>query len=111
MNNYKQLDPNENNRKFDRVVYYVDKDEDGKYDPIKDDLVHSAVVWEVDDEGNTTSVVAKCGSDGVYYDHPTSPSYGADSPKGSYLEKKYKDEEGKEHKIKTKRAYFRYKDE
>ena len=85
-----QLEENEDNIIGDKVIYYTDVNNNGKYDD-GEDITHSAVVSAVDENGCTIEVTAKCGQDGIYSNHPDAPEY-------------YKyDKDGNP----TKRAYFR----
>lgn len=90
MSGFKQLDKNEPNVKEDRVLYYVDIDKNGKYDK-GEPIAHSAVVFEVDNNGYSKTVISKMGADGISINHPDAPSF-------------YKTFNGEA----TSRAYFRY---
>ena len=77
-----QLSPNAPNNVGDTVVYYTDTNGNGRADTseLAARNVHSAVVIEVDAEGNTTRVISKEG-EGNYSDHHPSdqnPAYGRD---------------------------------
>ena len=74
MDGYTQLDFNDPNKKDDRVIYYVDANGNGRYDP-GETIVHSAVVFTVDKSGNTTTVIGKRGPLGISINHPTAPNY------------------------------------
>ena len=72
--NAQQLTPNENNIPGDIVIYYMDSDGSGMYEN-GEEIIHSAVVVEVDDEGYTTVVRAKCGESMISENHPDAPYY------------------------------------
>jgi RHS repeat-associated protein len=91
--NYSQLDNNENNQTGDRVIYYIDKNGDGKYNE-GETIEHSAVVSKVSSTGNTIEVKGKMGQSGVSTNHPTASGY-------------YSTQYGTG--TKTSRAYFRKK--
>ena len=75
LRSYNQLDPNEPNKKGDIVVYYVDNDSNGKWDE-GENIVHSAKVTKVDDEGNTVRVSSKEGPGGrLMGHHPRDTGY------------------------------------
>jgi len=84
--------PDAPNLREDRVIYYVDKNNNGQWDP-GESIVHSAIVVQVDKEGNTTLVIGKMGEAGVSINHPDAPGYYHDDGSNSHLP--------------TKRAYFR----
>jgi hypothetical protein len=86
---YKQLGADEPNKSGDRVLYYVDTNNDGQYND-GEPIPHSAIVREVDKEGNTTVVEAKNGYDGMSKNHPNAPGYYQQTHDGE-----------------TRRAYFR----
>jgi RHS repeat-associated protein len=71
---YKQLNKNDANEVNDVVIYYVDKNKNGVYDK-KDKIIHSAKVFEVDKDGNTTLVWGKRGELGISINHPNAPNY------------------------------------
>lgn len=87
----KQLDKEEPNKMGDRVIYYVDKNGNGKWD-VGEVIIHSAIVANVDKDGNTVKVFAKNGEDGFSLNHPDAPDYYKVDPKT---------------KKKTSLAYFR----
>ena len=89
MDDYSQLDFNEKNIVGDRVIYYIDSNNDGQYN-YGEEIAHSAIVFTVDLKGNTTSVVAKMGEGPISINHPTAPDY-------------YSNQNG----VPTHRAYFR----
>jgi RHS repeat-associated protein len=68
------LADDEPNQPGDRVIYYVDKNGDGKWEP-GEEIVHSAIVTTVDAEGNTTEVTGKQGQLGIGTNHPDAPGY------------------------------------
>ena len=72
MLDYTQLDANQPNEVDDRVIYYIDKNSDGKYQ-VGEYIVHSAIVFQVDKEGYTTEVISKMGQDGISINHPRAP--------------------------------------
>ena len=90
----RQMLNTENNQVGDRVIYYYDENESKKYEP-GEPIVHSAIVEEVDVNGYTTLVKAKCGEGPITVNHPDAPNYYST----------YKDPAGESHK--TRRAYFR----
>lgn len=92
MTEFVQLDNNEPNKELDRVLYYVDTNHNGKYDP-GEIIEHSAVVWEVDSNGYTTVVVSKLGQGGISFNHPRADSFYGYSPSA---------------RSNTSRAYFRF---
>jgi RHS repeat-associated protein len=71
---YKQLGVDEANVEGDRVIYYEDSNGNKQYDE-GENIVHSAVVGQVDKEGNTTLVVGKMGQMGVSVNHPNADGY------------------------------------
>ena len=71
---YTQLDFNSPNIIGDRVIYYYDSNQNGRYDK-DENIVHSAIVDAVDKEGNTTIVRAKMGQEGISYNHPRAKNY------------------------------------
>ncbi len=91
----RQLDPDEDNVVGDRVIYYIDRNGNGKYDD-GEFISHSAVVTKVDEEGYTTEVTGKMGSGPISTNHPAAPGY---------YEKDSEYENGPKEKL--KRAYFR----
>ena len=90
----RQMLNTENNQVGDRVIYYYDENGSEKYEP-GEPIVHSAIVEEVDVNGYTTLVKAKCGEGPITVNHPDAPNYYSI----------YKDPAGESHK--TRRAYFR----
>lgn len=92
MAGFEQLDKNEPNKKEDRVLYYVDSNHNGRYDP-GEVIEHSAVVWEVDRNGYTKVVVSKLGQRGISFNHPRADTFYNYSPST---------------KTNTSRAYFRF---
>ena len=90
----RQMLNTENNQVGDRVIYYYDENGSEKYEP-GEPIVHSAIVEEVDVNGYTTLVKAKCGEGPITVNHPDAPNYYST----------YKDPAGESHK--TRRAYFR----
>jgi hypothetical protein len=74
MGGYYQLGSDDPNRVGDRVIYYVDANGNGQYDP-GEEIEHSAIVAGTDSEGNTTLVIAKMGQAGVGINHPNAPGY------------------------------------
>lgn len=87
--NIRQLTDDDYNFSGDKVVYYIDNNDNGIYDE-EDEIVHSAIVHDVDSDGYTISVIGKMGQGYMSINHPATPGY-YDSFK----------------KQKTKRAYFR----
>jgi hypothetical protein len=69
-----QLAPDTSNQIGDRVIYYVDKNHDGKWNK-GEEIVHSAVVTAVDENGNTREVTGKMGHMGIGINHPDAPEY------------------------------------
>ena len=94
MGDFKQLDFNTPNRRGDRVLYYVDDNNNGVFDS-GEEIVHSAVVWDVDDQGYTRTVISKRGQLGISINHPQDPYF-------------YPHSKGYVTGPKTSRAYFRY---
>jgi RHS repeat-associated protein len=90
----KQLGANENNKKGDRVIYFIDINKDGKYEP-GEVIEHSSIVTKVDKNGNTTEVAGKMGQGAISDNHPDAPGYYKDDGNGN----------------KTTRAYFRIEPE
>jgi len=88
MGDYKQISPKKKNKVGDRVIYYIDSNNNGKYED-GEYIVHSANVTGVDKEGNTTLVKSKMGIRHISENHPDAPGY-------------YKEYRGK----KTSRAYY-----
>jgi hypothetical protein len=72
-----QLSPDAPNEVGDVVVYFRDLNNNGKLKGKKEmaTISHSARVYDVDSEGYTTSVIAKCGQDGISINHPRAPGY------------------------------------
>ncbi len=98
MGDYDQLDSNEPNKTDDRVIYYYDANNDGRYNP-GEPIDHSAVVLNVDSQGYTTIVIGKMGQQEISTNHPNAPNYYQD-----HYEFRY----GMPYKVgKTSRAYFR----
>ena len=93
MGDYYQLDFTTDNMPNDRVLYYVDSNDDNRYNP-GEEIVHSAIVFQVDKNGFTELVISKMGSDAISINHPLAPRF-------------YNISESS-HKI-TSRAYFRNK--
>ena len=93
MGDYYQLDFTTDNMPNDRVLYYVDSNDDNRYNP-GEEIVHSAIVFQVDKNGFTELVISKMGSDAISINHPLAPGF-------------YNISESS-HKI-TSRAYFRNK--
>lgn len=69
-----QLNKDVRNIVGDKVIYFVDKDGDGTWDP-SEKIDHSALVKEIDNQGNTVTVEAKMGQDGMSINHPGAPGY------------------------------------
>ena len=86
---YTQLNTNEPNEVDDRLIYYIDENSDGKYQK-GEQIVHSAIVFQVDKEGYTTEVISKMGQGGISRNHPRAPGF-------------YEEHNGQ----KTSRAYYR----
>ena len=95
MADFDQLDPNTPNQIGDRVLYYVDENQDGEYNQ-GEPTVHSAVVWEVNEQGYTTLVISKMGQWGISINHPQASGF-------------YDRETNSLFSRKTSRAYFRHK--
>lgn len=95
--NVKQLKNDEANKIGDRVIYYVDENGDGKYN-YGEEIVHSAIVYAIDSEGNTTLVIGKMGESEISINHPDAPDY-------------YKTNDLTPTGDKTSRAYFRMDEE
>ena len=91
MDEYSQLDFNAKNIVDDRVIYYIDSNNDSQYN-YGEEIIHSAIVYSVDLKGNTTSVISKMGQEGISINHPRAPGF-YDNYKG----------------YSTSRAYFRKK--
>ena len=89
MGGYTQLDSNEPNVPDDRVIYYVDVNEDGVFQ-YGEHISHSAIVYSVDNNGYTTAVISKRGELGISINHPRAPGF-------------YNTDNGRP----TSRAYFR----
>ena len=64
-----QLDKDEDNIIGDIVIYYVDGNGNGLYDE-GEEIIHSAVVIKVDQQGFTTRVISKMGEDSISDHHP-----------------------------------------
>lgn len=94
MSGYKQIDKDEPNKHGDRIIYYSDQNNNGKYDK-GENIDHSAIVKTVDNKGNTTTVIGKMGQNGISENHPTAPGYYSKDGQGNP----------------TSRAYFRSKKE
>ncbi|MBP8600443.1 MAG: RHS repeat-associated core domain-containing protein [Candidatus Saccharicenans sp.] len=71
---YRSLDPDAPNKPGDRVLYFVDSNGNGKYDK-GEPIIHSAIVQEVDSQGNTTLVIGKMGEQEISINHPNAPGY------------------------------------
>ncbi|MBR4199401.1 MAG: hypothetical protein IKQ94_11590 [Bacteroidales bacterium] len=69
-----QLGANDNNIPGDRVIYYSDDNNNGIYD-VGEFIAHSAIVYTVDKDGYTTTVIGKMGPDGISINHPCAPDY------------------------------------
>lgn len=69
-----QLGANDNNIPGDRLIYYSDENGNGMYDD-GEYISHSAIVYTVDEEGYTTSVIAKMGEKGISVNHPRAEGY------------------------------------
>jgi RHS repeat-associated protein len=91
-----QLSSNTPNIVGDKVVYYVDLNGNGQWDE-GEPIYHSAVVEEVDNEGNTTVVGAKMGQSELALNHP-----GADNYYNEVLDK-----DDPNYTMKILRTYFR----
>ena len=89
----KQLHKDFRNKVGDKVIYYQDVNEDGVW---QDDepIAHSALVKEIDKQGNTLTVEGKMGQAGMSTNHPGAPAY-------------YETDYGESTGIKLSRAYFR----
>jgi RHS repeat-associated protein len=72
--NGQQLNANYNNKVGDIVIYYQDVDKNGKWSS-GEPIAHSALVKEVDKEGNTLAVEGKMGQAGISINHPSAPGY------------------------------------
>ncbi len=90
MEGFEQLSPEEANKPGDRLLYYVDSDGNGQYDN-GEEIVHSAVVFDVDEDGNTILVISKMGEGGISINHPCATGFYSRGNMGA----------------KTSRAYFR----
>jgi RHS repeat-associated protein len=88
-----QLNHKVRNIPNDIVVYFQDSNSDGVWQK-GEEISHSALVKEVDAEGNTTVVGAKCGQGPLAMNHPGSPGY-------------YESHNGYPTGKKLTRAYFR----
>ena len=93
MEDYFQLYEDEPNIVGDRVIYYQDINGDGIYQKegaLKEFAVHSAIVWEVDENGNTKNVISKMGRSGLSINHPRAPGFyeGADIKRAYFREVK-----------------------
>jgi len=90
MEGFEQLSPEEANKPGDRLLYYVDSDGNGQYDN-GEEIVHSDVVFDVDEDGNTILVISKMGEGGISINHPCATGFYSRGNMGA----------------KTSRAYFR----
>ncbi len=97
MSDFYQLSSDTPNVPGDRVLYYVDSNGNGAYD-LGEEIIHSAVVYEVDKQGYTKTVISKRGQMGISINHPTAPTF-------------YTHANGYILGPKTSRAYFRYQGE
>ena len=84
---YIPLDSDAPNKPGDRVIYYIDKNNNGRWDKTED-IVHSAIVADVDSEGNTTLVIGKMGDQAISFNHPNAPGY-YDNSKGQATSRNY----------------------
>ncbi|MFM9986066.1 MAG: RHS repeat-associated core domain-containing protein [Flavobacteriales bacterium] len=69
-----QLRSDIRNKVGDRVIYYQDSNGDGEWS-LDEPIAHSAIVDEVDSDGNTTVVRSKMGEEGISYNHPGAPGF------------------------------------
>ncbi len=92
------LGENEDNMPEDRLIYYVDVNDNGKYNH-GDYIAHSAIVKFVDD-GYSIAVLSKMGEKGLSLNHPLAP--------GFYEKTKFPPHP-KAPEVETRRAYFRKK--
>lgn len=103
LDNYELLSADEPKQVGDRVIYFYDVNDDGKYNPeLAEDgynfeASHSGIVTKVVD-GQVDEVVSKGGSGGVRYTHPAWPDDHFNQP---YVEKDIE--------IPVSRAYYRRK--
>lgn len=70
----KQLSNQDPNKTGDIVIYFLDNNNNGKYDD-GEFIEHSAVVKDVDKDGNTITVIGKMGEDAISENHPAAPGY------------------------------------
>jgi RHS repeat-associated protein len=85
---YFSLDPNAPNKPGDRVIYYVDSNGNGQYDK-GEYMDHSAIVHDVDSQGNTTSVIGKMGQGAISINHPDAPGYYQKTKTGEKTSRNY----------------------
>jgi hypothetical protein len=74
MSEYNQLKPDETNIDGDRVIYFLDNNADGIYN-FGESIEHSAIVYNVDTDGNTIEVIGKMGQVPISINHPDAPGY------------------------------------
>jgi RHS repeat-associated protein len=72
--NARQLHKDVRNKVGDRVIYYQDVNGDGTWQD-GEPIAHSAIVSEVDKQGNTVAVTGKMGQAGISTNHPGAPGY------------------------------------
>jgi RHS repeat-associated protein len=74
MGGHKQISQKKANMKGDRIIYYIDANNNKKWNK-GEFIAHSAIVNSVDKEGYTTTVVGKMGFRGISVNHPNAPNY------------------------------------
>jgi RHS repeat-associated protein len=85
---YSRLDPDAPNKPGDRVIYYTDLNKNGKYDS-GEPISHSAIVYAVDEQGNTILVQGKMGQLGISINHPNAPGYYEKDRSGKQTSREY----------------------
>jgi RHS repeat-associated protein len=69
-----QLHSDVRNKPGDKVIYFDDTNNDGKYDE-GEPIYHSAIVSKTDKWGYTVEVTGKMGQNGISTNHPSAPGY------------------------------------
>jgi RHS repeat-associated protein len=83
----KQLHKDVRNKVGDKVIYYQDVNGDGIWQE-NEPIAHSALVKEIDREGNTVTVEGKMGESGMSVNHPGAPGY-YETDNGNRLSRAY----------------------
>ena len=103
MQGFTQLSSDDPNQSGDRVIYYVDANNNGRYEQ-GEFIAHSAVVYQVDSQGYTKLVISKMGQSGISINHPCAPGFYEDVTIDVIMHNGSKEIK----RVNTSRAYFRY---